>query len=139
MELTEDFNQTDAVLAPLPVKNYMETFEEMIRSDVYIEGYMIEHEGKSVGYAIVSKQYSHDAGGMAFWIDELFIHPEAQSKGLGKTFLQFMKDQLNEKTTRIRLEVNPINQKAIELYKRIGFEGYEYQQLFFDYEQATGK
>ena len=139
MKLAEEFNQTDAVLAPLPVKHYEGTFEEMIRSDVYIEGYMIEHEGKSVGYAIVSKQYSHDAGGMAFWIDELFIHPEAQSKGLGKTFLQFMKDQLNEKTTRIRLEVNPINQKAIELYKRIGFEGYEYQQLFFDYEQATGK
>ena len=139
MELTEDFNQTDAVLAPLPVKHYEGTFEEMIRSDAYIEGYMIEYEGKSVGYAIVSKQYSHDAGGMLFWIDELFIHPDAQSKGLGKIFLQFMKERLNEKTTRIRLEVNPINQKAMELYKRIGFEGYEYQQLFFDYEQATGK
>ena len=43
----------------------------MMRSDVYVQGYMLVCDGNNVGYCVTMKTYSVEAGGITIWIDEL--------------------------------------------------------------------
>ena len=71
LKLTDEFYHSDATLHPIPMEYHENAFNEMMRSDVYLEGYILEHEGQSAGYALVSRTYSHEAGGPAVWLEEL--------------------------------------------------------------------
>lgn len=132
VKFSEEFNQTDAVLEPIPLNNHLETFEELMRSKNYLEGYIIEHESRPVGYALVTKTFAHDAGGKVLWVDELYIQKEYRSKGLGKEFFTLILSRMGEDIKRIRLEVNPKNHHAARLYKRLGFKELDYNQMYIE-------
>lgn len=62
--LAKQFYSTDAVLSPIPNENFENTFAELMRSDLYAEGFMIESDGKAAGYALIAKTFSQEAGGL---------------------------------------------------------------------------
>lgn len=131
-KLTELFYASEAVLQPIPKKHHVDAFEEMIRSDDYLQGYIFEINEKPVGYAITSKMYSQEAGGMTLWIDELFILKEYRSKGLGKQFFRYLKNNLASSVKRLRLEVEKDNEIAIKLYEKMGFHKLQYEQMYLE-------
>lgn len=131
-QMAEEFYHSDAVLHPIPSKHHIDTFHEMMRSDVYLEGYIFEYEDKPVGYALTSKMYSQEAGGITLWIDEIYIVKEYRSKGLGKTFLNYLKEVLDSSVVRLRLEVEEENKGAIKLYENLGFRKLGYNQMYLD-------
>ena len=98
----------------------------------YIRGYLFECDGKPAGYAIVSLKFETEVGGMAAWIEELFVEEEFRSKGIGRKFFEFLTDDLKGKLKRIRLEVGDDNEGAKRLYKNIGFEFLDYKQMVID-------
>ena len=55
-----------------------------------------------------------------------------RSKGIGKKFFDFLKDEFKGKIRRIRLEVGDENDGAKRLYKNIGFEYLDYKQMVID-------
>lgn len=57
------FYHSDAVNAPIPTENYAAAFDEMMRSDAYLKGYIFEDEGVPCGFALLSRTYSQEAGG----------------------------------------------------------------------------
>ncbi len=128
--LAKQFYSTDAVLSPIPNENFEATFQELMRSDLYAEGFMIESDGKTAGYALIAKTFSQEAGGLAVWIEELFILPEFQGKGLGKEFFDWLFK--NRPAKRYRLEIEPENEKAIGLYLKKGFKDLPYGQMVRD-------
>lgn len=97
-----------------------------------VKGYIFEVDGIAAGYAIVSMKFETEVGGMAAWIEELFVEEEFRSKGIGKAFFEFLKNELKGKIKRIRLEVGDDNDGAKRLYKNIGFEFLDYKQMVID-------
>ena len=123
------FYSSDAVLHNIPDENITKTFEELMQSETYIECYIFEKDEKRVGYALLAKMYSQEAGGEVLWIDEIYILPQYRSQGIGNKFFEYLKTNTN--VARLRLEFCPNNQKAIEVYKHQGFIPLEYEQMIY--------
>lgn len=109
-------------------------FDEAVKNSGFVLGYMFESDGVPSGYAIVSLKFETEVGGIAAWIEELFVEEEFRSKGIGKEFFEFLKKELSGRIKRIRLEVGEDNLGAIKLYKSIGFEFLDYKQMVIDKE-----
>lgn len=97
-----------------------------------VKGYMFEADGIPAGYAIVSMKFETEVGGMAAWIEELFVEEKFRSKGIGKKFFEHLAEDLKGRLKRIRLEVGDDNEGAKKLYKNIGFEFLDYKQMVID-------
>lgn len=132
LRFTRAFYASDAVLHPVPDVFHTDIFAEMMRSDQYAEGFLIESEGAPAGYALIAKTYSHECGGLSIWIEEIYISPEDRGKGLGKEFFDYLETTYGGTARRFRLEVEPANQQAQRLYRRLGFEPLEYKQMVKD-------
>ncbi len=130
LRLSKIFYASAAVLHDIPERFHEKAFEEMMRSDIYAEGYLFEEEGKAAGYALNAKTYSREAGGMVLWLEELFILPEYRSRGLGRTYFALMEERaVKEGFARIRLEVEEDNVRARALYERLGYIPLAYGQM----------
>ena len=130
LALSKEFYQSDAVSHPVPESYHLRAFQEMMRSDAYLEGYIFELEGQIVGYALTAKTFSPEAGGMALWLEEVYIRPAFRSHGLGREFFEYV--EALEGFARLRLEVAPENTRAIQLYERLGYQPLDYLQRVKD-------
>ncbi len=129
--LSEMFYSSSAVLHPVPRQNHEDTFTELMRSNEYAEAWIIEAEGNAVGYGLVAKTYSREAGGMVLWIEELFLLENYRSLGFGKEFFAMAERYaFKHGFARIRLEVEPENTRAMALYERLGFKPLDYRQMY---------
>ena len=124
------FYHTDAVNAPVPEENYRATFDEMMRSDAYVKGYIFECEGSACGFVLLSKTFSQEAGGVSVTIEEIYIDPEYRSRGLATEFFEWLKNQPG--IMRLRIEVEDYNEGAKRLYERMGFALLPYLQMVID-------
>ena len=112
-DFVDKFYHTDAVNAPVPTKNYD-----------------FEMDGSPCGFALLSKTFSQEAGGLSVTIEEIYIEPEFRGKGLGTSFFEFLKREIP--AMRFRIEVEDDNDGAKRLYERMGFELLPYLQMVID-------
>ena len=124
VSLAKAFYSTDAVFQPIPEKHFNDTFDELMRSDVYTFCRILEYEGTPAGYALMSRTYSQEAGGMAVWIEEIYILPEYRGKGLGS---QMLRIAIAEAVSAmgcdtVELMVLDCNKRAYRCYLALGFE-----------------
>ena len=125
--LSEEFYSSDAVSHSIPVEFHKNSFDELMRSDEYIECFIFEHEGETAGYALIAKTFSPEAGGVVVWIEELYVREGFRGKGLGKAFFAYMDQNYN--VSRYRLEVEPDNVRAKKLYSALGYKKLPYEQM----------
>ena len=130
LQMAYEFYHSEAVLHPVSEENYVRAFDEMMRSDEYMLGLIFQQEDQVAGYALLCKTYSQEAGGMAVWIDELYVRPPFRSQGIGKRF--FARLQEIVPAARYRLEIEPDNQRAEKLYRSMGFDVLGYKQMVRD-------
>ena len=130
IRFSTEFYNSSAVDKPVPREHFEQGFDEMMRSDVYVQGYMLVCDGNNVGYCVTMKTYSVEAGGITIWIDELFLLEEYRSKGLGRELFKYIEENGDKKLRRIRLEVELENGRAISLYKKMGFEPAPYDGMW---------
>ena len=130
IRFSSEFYNSSAVDKPVPREHFEQGFDEMMRSDVYVQGYMLVCDGKNVGYCVTMKTYSVEAGGITIWIDELFVLEEYRSKGLGRELFKYIEENGDKKLRRIRLEVERENGRAISLYEKMGFEPAPYDGMW---------
>lgn len=129
------FYHTDAVNAPVPEENYRATFDEMMRGDAYVTGYIFECEDTPCGFALLSKTFSQEAGGVSVTIEEIYIDPDYRSRGLATEFFDWLKSQPG--IMRLRIEVEDDNIGAKRLYERMGFELLPYLQMVIDKQRQS--
>ena len=127
MEMAREFYHSDAVLHPVPDTYFERTADEALRSDVYAEIFLFECENEAAGYGLIAKTYSQEAGGMVWWIEEVYVREAFRSKGIGREFFAYL-----DKVTRMRLEVEEDNTRAVALYKKLGYKPLEYAQMIKD-------
>lgn len=127
--MAQAFYSSDAVHHAIPRRHIEATFDEMMRSDVYLEGYMLLDADRPAGYALIAKTFSCEGGGLTVWVDEAFIRPEYRSRGLGQTLFAAVEAGHGASLARMRLEIAPDNLRAKRLYEKLGFEELPYLQM----------
>lgn len=110
----------------------MSSFDAAIEMPELVKGYIFECDGANAGYAIVSMKFETEVGGMAAWIEELFVEEAFRDHGIGTEFFAFLQKELKGRLKRIRLEVGDENDGAKRLYARLGFEALDYKQMVID-------
>ncbi len=132
IEMAREFYHSDAVLHPIPDEYFVRTVEEALRSDVYAEIFLFECDEEAAGYGMIAKTFSQEAGGYVWWIEEIYIREKFRSRGLGREFFRYLEDKKGKDVTRLRLEVEAENTRAVSLYERLGYEVLDYVQMVKD-------
>ena len=133
LRLSEEFYSSPAVLHTVPRQYHEDAFAELMRSGEYADGYILEADGRAVGFALTAKTYSRESGGMVLWLEELYILPAYRSRGLGREYFAFIEEYAQANGfARIRLEVEEENTRARALYERLGYIPLEYRQMVKD-------
>jgi PIN domain nuclease of toxin-antitoxin system/ribosomal protein S18 acetylase RimI-like enzyme len=84
-------------------------------------GWLVRHRGQTVGYVVLTRGFSIEAGGCEGCIDELYLVPEVRGRGLGRRVLALLEAEAGRLgARRLFLEVERGN-RAIALYRRAGF------------------
>ena len=130
--MVKKFYAPPATLHTPPDDVMLSCFDASLESPEMVKGIMFESDGINAGYAIVSLKFETEVGGIAAWIEELYVEENFRSKGIGKMFFEYLQNEMHGKIRRIRLEVGEENLDAIRLYKNIGFEFLDYKQMVID-------
>lgn len=96
------------------------TFEHLRLPTAQLELDVFELNGVIVGYALLFKFWYNEFGGMVLNIDELFVLPDFRDSGIASRYITTLSERV-DKFVALSLEVLPRNERAMALYKRIGF------------------
>lgn len=129
LEMMKIFYASDALLIHPSEEKLSRMLGDCLSDDPYIEGYVFETDGCVAGYGILAKSYSTEACGRCIWIEDIYVQPQHRGKGLGSEFLAFVEERYSHSAARIRLEAEPENSRAMEVYRKAGFEVLGYTQL----------
>ena len=127
--MAEEFYHADALLPPIPAEYHRRAFAEMMRSGQYLSGYIFTDGDNTAGFAVTNRMMQHEAGGVMVWVEDLYIRPAYRGQGLGSRFLAWLEEQLRGDAVMLRLETEPENERAQELYYRLGYENLNYLQM----------
>ncbi len=76
--------------------------------------------------------FSFEMSGNVLLLDELYIDSNFQGKGIGKKAMEFIKQFSQENNyKKIVLEVEPHNQRAIQLYEKEQFKKHKRNLMIF--------
>ena len=112
-------------------RNFERTFDEILGGGPYARGIMIEWDGRAEGYALLARTWSNEAGGMAVWVEEIYISEALRGRGIAGRFFHFLEEEYPD-AARFRLEVHESNNRAMALYERLGYERLDYVQMIRD-------
>lgn len=109
--------------------------EEIYNNDIdncvgecpFLEGYIFQDEQEIQGYAMVAKSFSTEFGRPCMWIEDLYIKQEYRGTGIGSQFFEFIEKKYPD--TILRLEVEEENERAINVYKKCGYEVLPYMEM----------
>lgn len=127
--MTMDFyHNTDACDHTIPEEHVQRTFDQALEGSPYLRALMLEEEGRPVGYFLLAMTWSNEAGGMVVWLEELYFRASCRGKGYGRQAMQWV-EQEYPKARRYRLEATLVNEDAMRLYRRLGYQNLDYLQM----------
>lgn len=130
LTLSNEFYNSEAVLHSISQETIGRTFDEIIKSDRYLEAFIFSYEDEDCGYGLLAKTFSPEVGGICIWVEEIYIRENMRDKGLGSSFLKYIEE--NYEFARLRLEIEESNERAQSLYERYGYKVLGYRQMHKD-------
>ena len=127
LEMMRVFYASEAVLSNGSEEIFRADFENCVKENPYLEGYIMESGGRILGYAMVAKSYSTEFGKPCIWIEDLFVKEAYRGCGIGSTLLQFVQDRFPG--SLFRLEVEQENTRAVAVYEKNGFSVLPYMEM----------
>lgn len=116
--LSGNLARTSDEISPEYVKNFLKRSQETGVSLIAFEGMNIV--GEIHAYKLEPKVFSHVLCELT-----IAVHPDSQGKGLGRAlFLAFLSEIRTKRPDILRVELiaRESNQRAIQLYKSLGFK-----------------
>jgi GNAT superfamily N-acetyltransferase len=93
--------------------------------------FVADDGGKVVGSLLITYEWSDWRNRWVLWIQSVYVLPEYRQQGVFRALYQHIKDWALRDTgvAGIRLYVDKTNQKAIQVYRKLGMDG-EHYRLF---------
>ena len=113
MDMVDVFYNSDAVLHGVGMDVLERSFMDAVGLEPSVQGAVLCEGEEIVGFAYMAMTYSCEAGGKSIMLEELYLKEQCRGKGYG-------------------LEVTSENEGATALYKSLGFEDLEYNQMIYD-------
>lgn len=127
--MTMDFyHNTDACDHTIPEEHVQRTFDQALEGSPYLRALILEEKGRPVGYFLLAMTWSNEAGGMVVWLEELYFRASCRGKGYGRQAMQWVEQEYPQ-ARRYRLEATPVNEDAMRLYRRLGYQNLDYLQM----------
>ena len=109
--------------------------EEIYNNDVtacvgnspYAEGFIFESEKEILGYGMIAKSFSTEFGKTCIWVEDLYLKEEYRGEGIGSSFFSYLEEKFPGAI--MRLEVEEDNTRAMDVYKKNGFEELPYMEM----------
>jgi ribosomal protein S18 acetylase RimI-like enzyme len=80
----------------------------------------------AVGYIVLCFGYSLEWLGRDAFVDEFYLRPDYRGRGWGRKTMAFLEDAARSlNVTALHLEVMHHNTNALDLYRKLGFEGHK--------------
>ena len=130
--MVQAFYRSDAVDHPVDAAVLERSFQAAAGpAEPLLRGLLIQWEGRPAGYMYITQCYSAEVGGRCVFIEEIFLKPEFRGQGLGTEIMAWLEREYPA-ARRFRLEVTQVNQGAVRLYQRAGYQFLHYDQMVLD-------
>lgn len=88
--------------------------------------WLIEIDGKDIGYVCVTLGFSLEVAAGDFYLDEIYVTPDVRGQGVGRAAIELAEHESRALgARRLVLEVELSNPRARKLYESIGFQLHE--------------
>ena len=92
--------------------------------------WLAERQGRAVAVFLANRVVSVERGGVALWVEELYVVPEERRTGVARALLARVCDEARRQDVRsVELEVVPTQSAAFALYRSLGFQDVERQRM----------
>lgn len=127
LQMMEVFYASDAVSTNGSREIFLSDIANCLNDSPYLEGYVFLDERLVAGYAMVAKSFSTEFGKPCIWVEDLYLRPEYQGKGMGSRFLRYVEQAYPD--ALLRLEVEAENKRAVHVYEKCGFTPLPYLEM----------
>jgi len=127
LEMMRTFYSSEAVFSNGSEEIFNTDIDNCIGDNPYIEGYVFEDNSNIQGYAMLAKSYSTEFGKSCIWIEDIYVKDEYRGLGIGSRFLNFVEE--NYPYALLRLEVEAENERAVNVYKKCGYDVLPYMEM----------
>jgi GNAT superfamily N-acetyltransferase len=127
------FYATDPEMGSITDEKITRTFGEFSAHPEKGTILVIREDGERVGYAVLVNFWSNEAGGNILDVDELFVEEAYRGRGIATAFLMHLIQSRMNDCVQIELGVIAGNDRAQELYERIGFTLSTNKRLFYEF------
>ena len=130
LDMMRVFYSSEAVLTNGSEEIFSSDISECLSDSPFAEGFVFtDADGEHLlGYAMLAHSFSTEYGMHCVWIEDVYLKEEARGKGLASEFFDHINavypDALH------RLETEPENLYALEVYKSKGFSEMPYTELY---------
>ena len=102
--------------------------------------WLICDDDTPVGYVVLTLGYSLEYLGRDAFIDEFFLAESHRSRGWGRKAMEFVEDYARSLGVRsIHLEVVQANNRALGVYRKLGFRDHEHHLMSKWIERSFAK
>ena len=126
------FYQSDAVDHQAPEAVIQKVLSDVLdHENCLLKAFALCEDDEQIGYAYITEFYACETAGSCVMIEEIFIAEEFRGKGYGTAFFRWLFETYAG-AARFRLEITDSNERALELYRRLGFIPLSYGQMVYD-------
>ena len=86
LAMCSDFYSGDAAIHPISRESMLRTFEEALAGNPFLRIVVFRLENDTAGYCQLSVTYSSEAGGLTVLVEEVYVKPDYQGRGIGSSF-----------------------------------------------------
>ena len=127
LEMMRIFYASEAVFTNGSEDIFNTDIDNCINDNPYIEGYVFENDNRIQGYAMLAKSFSTEFGKTCIWIEDIYIKDEYRGLGIGSHFLNFIEHKYPNSLFRLEVEVE--NERAVNVYKKRGYDVLPYMEM----------
>lgn len=131
--LVKLFYQETPGNATISIQKIKKTFREFTTHPEKGTIVICKSQKKIVGYAILFRGWSNEAGKNLLFIDELYVEKSFRNQGIASGCLKYILKKYKKSATALMLAVEPGNEKVEKLYRKIGFKTYPSKTLIFKF------